>query len=85
MNDFILRTGAVLAAVALVAAPTVAKWAAAAWQACRVATPNPTPAGVGIAEMRIVLDLAAKLKSDGRTEAVKLCQQLIDAMLQPKG
>jgi hypothetical protein len=31
--------------------------------------------------MRLVLDLAARLKADGVTEGVALCQQLLDVML----
>jgi hypothetical protein len=39
----------------------------------------------GEADMHTVLQLAAKLQAQGKAEAVKLCQQLIDQMLkQPK-
>jgi len=33
-------------------------------------------------DMHTVLDLAAKMQSQGKAEAVKLCQQLIDQLLQ---
>lgn len=36
----------------------------------------------GAADMHTVLDLAAKLQAQGKAEAVKLCQQLIDQLLQ---
>lgn len=34
------------------------------------------------ADMHTVLDLAARLQAQGKAEAVKLCQQLIDQLLQ---
>jgi hypothetical protein len=34
------------------------------------------------ADMHVVLDLAAKMQAQGKAEAVKLCQQLIDQLLQ---
>jgi len=34
------------------------------------------------ADMHTVLDLAAKMQAQGKAEAVKLCQQLIDQLLQ---
>lgn len=37
----------------------------------------------GASDMRTVLDLAAKLRDEGKPEAVKLCQQLLDQMLTP--
>jgi hypothetical protein len=36
----------------------------------------------GATDMHTVLDLAAKLQAQGKAEAVKLCQQLIDQLLQ---
>ena len=34
-----------------------------------------------LADMRLVLDLAARLKADGVADGVALCQQLLDVML----
>ena len=34
--------------------------------------------------MRLVLDLAARLKADGVADGVALCQQLLDVMLTGK-
>lgn len=45
---------------------------------------SPSLLDAGANDMRVVLDLAAKLRDQGQTEAVKLCQQLLDQMLQPK-
>jgi hypothetical protein len=42
----------------------------------------PTFASAAQSDLHTVLDLAAKLKAAGQPEAVKLCQQLIDQMLQ---
>jgi hypothetical protein len=36
----------------------------------------------GAADMHTVLDLAARLQAQGKAEAVKLCQQLIDQLLK---
>lgn len=33
-------------------------------------------------DMRVVLDLAARLRAAGRPEAVKLCQQILDELLK---
>jgi len=35
-------------------------------------------------DLRLVLDLAARLRDAGRTDAVKLCQQLLDELLKPR-
>lgn len=83
----ILRIVAGVAAVALAGAPA-ATWLVGKvreWKASAASTPQ--AAAVGIREMRIVLDLADRMKSAGCTEGVGLCQQLIDVMLggcQPK-
>lgn len=44
------------------------------------AIPNIAPPSQS--DMHTVLDLAARLQAQGKAEAVKLCQQLIDQMLQ---
>lgn len=44
----------------------------------------PSLVDAGVTDMRVVLDLAAKLRDEGNAEAVKLCQQLLDQMLKPK-
>lgn len=36
-----------------------------------------------LADMRIVLDLAAKLRAAGKAKAATLCQQLLDELLNP--
>jgi hypothetical protein len=87
MTDAI-RLVAGLAAVALIAAPAIMAGyrKAAAW--LRESRPEAAPeaTGVGIAEMRTVLELANKLRSAGLVDGVALCQQLLDVMLgnQPK-
>jgi hypothetical protein len=35
-------------------------------------------------DLRLVLDLAARLRDAGRQDAVKLCQQLLDELLKPR-
>lgn len=77
-----LRALAGLAAVALVAAPAIVAGyrKASAWLGAQKKDTPPTP-GVGLAEMRTVLDLANKMKAAGLTDGVMLCQQLLDVML----
>lgn len=36
-----------------------------------------------VVDMRLVVDLAARLRADGKTEAVAVCQQLLDELLKP--
>lgn len=83
--DALVRLAAGLAAVGLVAAPAlVAAWGKLKtwWQARTDAAPAAAP-GVSLADMRLVLDLAARLKSSGCDAGVALCQQLLDVMLSP--
>jgi len=83
-----LQLFAGLAAVALIAAPAIMAGyrKAAAWLGSSRPEAAPAATGVGIAEMRTVLELANKLKAAGIVEGVALCQQLLDVMLgnQPK-
>ena len=82
----IIRTVAALAAVALIAAPASARMVATVrgWLAAR---PRPEAPAADetearrLADMRLALDLAARLKADGVPEGVALCQQLLDVML----
>lgn len=47
--------------------------------------PDVSPAATdGRSDMHLVLDLAAKLREQGNADAVKLCQALLDQMLQKK-
>jgi hypothetical protein len=86
-NDDIIRSVAALAAVALIAAPASASMVATirGWLTARPRPAAPVAADETearrLADMRLVLDLAARLKSDGVPEGVALCQQLLDVML----
>ncbi len=82
--DAAIRIVAALAAVALVAGPTlaaVARKAQAAWKDRAVAAPGEAAPSVTGKDLHIVLDLATRLKAAGCTEGVALCQQLLDVML----
>lgn len=83
--DAVIRLAAGVAAVALVAAPLVmaAGTKAAAWWAAHRPVPSPAAQGVTLADMRAVLELAARLKAAGCDQGVSLCQQLLDVMLSP--
>ena len=81
MTD-VLRLVAGLAAVGLIAAPAIMAGyrKASAWLGSRKGEPAQAT-GIGLAEMRTVLDLATKLKAAGLADGVTLCQQLLDVML----
>jgi len=88
MSEDLVRVGAGVAALAVVASPylVAALQQAAAWAKlalARKAKPA-AAAGIGVEEMRIVLDLANRLRLDGNAEGVSLCQQLLDVMLKPQ-
>ena len=90
-DETLIRAVAALAAVALLAAPALSGVVEnlKAWWALR---PEPQPVApdtskadaARIADMRLVLDLAARLKADGVADGVALCQQLLDVMLTGK-
>lgn len=83
MTDAAVRIVAGLACLALVAAPALLGGfrKAQAWIKDRAVEGPVKEAAPGIADMRLVLDLAARLKAAGCTEGVSLCQQLLDVML----
>jgi hypothetical protein len=35
-------------------------------------------------DLRLVIDLAARLRDSGKTQAVEVCQQLLDELLKPE-
>ena len=82
----LVRVAAAMAALAVVVGP----WLYAAGKAAiervrsRPAAPAPQAAGVTIADMRTVLELANRLKAVGCTDGVELCKQLLDVLLTPK-
>jgi hypothetical protein len=82
--DAAIRIVAALAAVALVAGPTLAalaRKAQARWQDRAVAAPGEAAPSVTGKDLHVVLDLATRLRAAGCTEGVALCQQLLDVML----
>lgn len=80
-TDAIIRIVAAVAAVALAGAPA-ATWLVAKVRNWKASPATPAEAAaVGLREMRIVLDLADRLRVVGCTEGVGLCQQLLDVML----
>jgi hypothetical protein len=84
VTDAAIRVAAGLACLALIATPAVLAGLrkAQAWLASRyVEAGNEKAAGPTLADMRLVLDLAARLKAAGCTDGVSLCQQLLDVML----
>jgi hypothetical protein len=82
--DAAIRIVAALAAVALVAGPSiaaVARKAQAGWKDRAVAAPGEAAPSVTGKDLHVVLDLATRLRAAGCTEGVALCQQLLDVML----
>lgn len=76
--EFLLRAAAVVAAVAVVAGPSVvaAVQAALRWR--------PAKAEAAPDDAHTILEIARRLQAAGSTEGVKLCQQLIDVLLKPE-
>lgn len=84
--DLLLRSVAGLAAVGILGAPVAAAVAGKVrvWiAALRASNPKKAAEGTSVEDMRIVLDLASRLRTDGNVQAVHLCQQLLDVMLAP--
>lgn len=83
MTDAAIRLVAGVAAVAVVAAPALLGGyrKAKAWLEARAVEGPAEKATVSLSDMRLVLDLAARLKAAGMTDGVALCQQLLDVML----
>lgn len=82
--DAAIRIVALLAAVALVAGPTLAalaRKAKARWENDSLEAAGEAAPSVTGKDMHVVLDLAARLKAAGCMEGVALCQQLLDVML----
>lgn len=85
MTDATVRIIAAVAALVVFVAPAaVGLWKqAAVWAASGRNVPPAEPASVTVTDMRVVLDLADRLRRAGCTDGVALCQQLLDVMLSP--
>lgn len=79
--DLIVRVAAGLAAIAMVAWPALV---AAQQTIRRWLSSSPSRPEAGIDDMRVVLELANRLRMAGNAEGVTLCQQLLDVMLKGK-
>jgi hypothetical protein len=84
--DLLIRAVAGVAAVAILGTPAIAFVVSKAKEwLTRNVTEEKTAGGTGLDDMRIVLDLASRLRASGCTDGVHLCQQLLDVMLaQPE-
>jgi hypothetical protein len=84
MTDGVVRVVAGLACVAVLVAPALLagyRKAKAFIQSRAVEGGTEKAAAPSLADMRLVLDLAARLKAAGCVDGVALCQQLLDVML----
>jgi len=84
--DLLIRSVAGLAALALIGTPAIAFVARKAKEwLTRNVTEEKAARGTSLDDMRIVLDMASRLRACGNTDGVHLCQQLLDVMLaQPE-
>ena len=81
--DAVIRIGAALAAVGIVAGPALAalaRQAQAQWKNHPLETAGEATA-ITAKDLHIVLDLATRLKTAECMEGVALCQDLLDVML----
>lgn len=77
--ELALRVVAALAAVALVASPlVVGAWGKARALLSRV---TPPPADAALEDMRLVLEIANRLRHKGCEDGVDLCEKLLNVML----
>lgn len=77
--EFLVRVCAALAAVALVASPVVvaAYKAAQGW----LSRTRPQSEDVTLSDMRLVLEIANRLRLRGNEDGVDLCEKLLNVML----
>ncbi len=77
--ELALRVVAAVAAVALVASPVVVgAWGKARALLSRV---TPPPADAALEDMRLVLEIANRLRHKGCEDGVDLCEKLLNVML----
>lgn len=77
--ELLVRGVAALAAVALVASPAlVAAWKAVQGWLARPSTPSEDAA---LKDMRLVLEIANRLRLAGNEDGVDLCEKLLNVML----
>lgn len=83
-NETLIRAGAVVAAIALVAGQRLVEYAKAAVQRLRQSTTVAKKVTTSGDDTHTVLEIARRLKEAGNTAGVALCQQLLDVMLNPR-
>ena len=77
--ELAIRVVAAVAAVALVASPlVVGAWGKARALLSRV---TPAPADPALEDMRLVLEIANRLRHKGCEDGVDLCEKLLNVML----
>lgn len=77
-NEVLFRCLAAVAAIAVLAGPRLV----AAVRSIRLKKPLVTKSDA-MADAHTVLEIASRLKAEGNTKGVELCQSLIDVMLSP--
>ncbi len=77
--ELAVRVIAALAAVALVASPALV----AAWKAVQgwLARPGSPTEDAALKDMRLVLEIANRLRLSGNEDGVDLCEKLLNVML----
>lgn len=87
IDDLTLRSAAVLAAVAVVAGPSVVAYAKKGVVAVKsTAAPAKAKEGVTPDDAHIVVEIARRLRQSGNAKGAELCKQLLDVLLsmEPK-
>lgn len=74
--ELIIRAGAVVAGVAVLAGPRLVA------AAKKIRLPVVAAKTAELSDAYAVLEIASRLKAAGNKKAVELCKQLLDAMLQ---
>lgn len=80
LNEFTFRVVAVVAAVAVVAGPSLVGYARklASWR-----KRSPEAQEEQVDDAHVIVEIARRLQRAGSEKGVALCQQLLDVMLKP--
>ena len=82
IDDFILRSAAVVAAVAVVAGPSLVAYAKKIVPSGKAsAQPAQNQGGVTPDDAHTVVEIARRLAKSGNTKGADLCKQLLDVLL----
>jgi len=86
MSEALIRTAAVLAAIAIAAGPALVEAAKSWLKSAKSRLPSPaTPGGKeGMNDAHVVVEIARRLQEAGNAEGSALCHKLLEILLRPE-